>query len=152
VLRAIAGAVVLPDVTISPWLLLCTFLLALFLALCKRRQEKVTIDTAAPLPRASLASYHERLLDVLIMISSAVTIAAYSIYTFWPGTVEKFGTHALGFTIPFVIFGIFRYLYLVYRHAEGERPEKVLLRDAPLLINLLLYGISLIVIFHLKSC
>jgi len=151
VLRAIAGAVVLKDVTISPWLLLCAFLLALFLALCKRRQEKVSADDdAAPLQRASLAVYHERLLDVLIGITSAVTIASYSIYTLWPGTVEKFGTHALGFTIPFVIFGIFRYLDLVYRHSEGERPEKVLLKDGPLLVNLVLYGLVLFIIFHFK--
>ena len=151
VLRAIAGAVVLKDVTISPWLLLCTFLLALFLALCKRRQEKVSVaDTAALLQRESLAGYRERLLDVLIGITGAVTIASYAIYTLWPGTVDKFGTHALGFTIPFVIFGIFRYLDLVYRHAEGERPERILLKDIPLLVNIILYGLVLFVIFHFK--
>jgi 4-hydroxybenzoate polyprenyltransferase len=152
VLRAIAGAWVLNDVTISPWLLLCTFLLALFLALCKRRQEKTAADDkTVSLQRASLASYDERLLDILIGTSSAVTILSYSIYTLWPATVAKFGTRGLGFTIPFVIFGIFRYLYLVYRHDQGERPEKVLLKDGPLLINLVLYGIAIVLIFTLKG-
>jgi len=144
VLRAIAGAAAIPNVTISPWLLLCTFLLALFLALCKRRHEKFFLDSAH---RQSLEKYSRRLLDQLIAVTSAATIVAYSIYTFWPDTYQKFGTHSLGFTIPFVIFGIFRYLDLVYRHGKGDRPEMVLLTDVPLLANLFLYGLVITAVF-----
>ena len=146
VLRAIAGAVVL-NVDISPWLLLCTLLLALFLGLCKRRQEKVFDAVETHGHRPALARYDERLLDQLIAIVAATTVMSYSIYTLWPGTVEKFGTNALGFSIPFVIFGVFRYLDLVYRHQRGGRPEKVLLSDLPLLIDIALYGLSMILIF-----
>ncbi|MDD4870719.1 MAG: decaprenyl-phosphate phosphoribosyltransferase [Kiritimatiellae bacterium] len=146
VLRAIAGAVAIPGITISPWLLLCTFLLALFLALCKRRHEKFSFEDAH---RPSLEKYDQHLLDQLIAIVSACTIVSYAIYTLWPKTVEKFGTHSLGFTIPFVVFGIFRYLDLVYRHEKGDRPEIILLTDLPLLTNLALYAFSLYVIFSL---
>lgn len=148
VLRAIAGAVVL-NVDISPWLLLCTFLLALFLALCKRRQEKRLDTEDSVRHRASLQDYDGPLLDQLISAIAGATILAYAIYTLWPETVEKFGTHALGLTIPFVVFGIFRFLDLAYRHEQGERPEKILLTDIPMLTNLGLYGITLLIIFLL---
>ncbi len=153
VLRAMAGAVVLKDVAISPWLLLCTFLLALFLGLCKRRHEKLLLDDAAGSEhRASLGDYDERLLDLLIAIASSATIISYAIYTLWPETVQKFGTNKLGFTIPFVVFGVFRYLDLVYRHEKGGQPEKILLTDIPLLADLALYGLSIAAIFLLKRC
>ena len=84
--------------------------------------------------------YDERLLDQLIAIVAAATVVSYALYTLWPDTVEKFGTAKLGFTIPFVLFGIFRYLDLVYRHEEGGQPEKILLTDLPIVINVLLYG------------
>ncbi len=148
VLRAIAGAMVL-DVAISPWLLLCTFLLALFLALCKRRQEKSAMETTNGMPatRASLAGYDTRLLEILIAITAAATIVAYCLYTLSESTVAKFGTSWLGFTIPFVIFGVFRYLDLVFRHDQGERPERILLTDGPLIVNLCAYGLTLLLIF-----
>jgi 4-hydroxybenzoate polyprenyltransferase len=146
VLRAIAGAVALPGVTISPWLLLCTFLLALFLGLCKRRHEKSSFNNSF---RQSLEKYDQHLLEQLISITAAAVIVSYSIYTLWPGTVEKFGTHSLGFTIPFVIFGIFRYLDLVYRHEKGDRPEMILLTDIPLITDIVLYVLSLVAIFAL---
>ena len=141
VLRAIAGGLVI-QVTLSPWLLLCTFLLALFLALCKRRHEKVILADTSDASRPTLRHYDAHLLDQLIVIAAAATIVAYAIYTLWPQTVDKFGTNALGLTIPFVIFGIFRYMDLVYRHEQGERPEKVLLTDGPLLITIALYGLT----------
>jgi 4-hydroxybenzoate polyprenyltransferase len=146
VLRAIAGAVVV-NVAISPWLLVCAFMLALFLALCKRRHEKVTLEDAAAQHRAALEHYDQRLLDQLIGIISGATIVCYAIYTLWPDTVHKFGTTNLAFTIPLVIFGIFRYLDLVYRHDGGGRPEKILLTDGPLLIDLGLYGLAVLAIF-----
>ena len=151
VLRAIAGAVVLHDVTISPWLLLCTFLLALFLALCKRRHEKISLTDEAGPQRASLAGYDTGLLDQLIAITSAATIVSYAIYTLWPQTVDKFGTSGLGFTVPFVVFGIFRYLDLAYRHRKGDRPEKILLTDLPLLVDLALYALTIVIVIHLAA-
>ena len=141
VLRALAGALA-AGVMISPWLLLCTFLLAMFLALCKRRHEKTHVENHDR-SRHSMRGYDLGLLDQLISIVSASTVTAYAIYTLWPDTVAKFGTRKLALTIPFVIFGLFRYLDLVYRHAEGERPEKVLFTDPPLILNLLLYGATL---------
>ncbi|MDA0578200.1 MAG: decaprenyl-phosphate phosphoribosyltransferase [Verrucomicrobia bacterium] len=146
VLRAIAGAVVL-SVTISPWLLLCTFLLALFLALCKRRQEKLVVAELGHESRRSLEGYNERVLDLFIAIAAGATIVAYAIYTMSDATVAKFGTHYLGFTIPFVIFGVFRYLDLAYRLQRGERPEMVLLTDIPILLNLALYALTVALIF-----
>jgi 4-hydroxybenzoate polyprenyltransferase len=144
VLRAIAGAVVLPDAQASPWLLICTFLLALFLGLCKRRHEKLFLEKDDSVQRPALEQYDAKLLDQLIAVTSGATIVSYAIYTFWPETVEKFGTHALGFTVPFVIFGIFRYLDLVYRHDKGDRPEKILLTDIPLLVSVGLYGLCVL--------
>lgn len=148
VLRALAGAVVLPGLRISPWLLLCTLLLALFLALCKRRHEKVVLGDYGSEIRENLARYDQKLLDQLIAIVSAATIVSYSLYTLWPETVAKFQTTKLAFTIPFVIFGIFRYLDLVYRHEKGGQPELILLTDVPLLVDLALYGLSVILILN----
>lgn len=149
VLRAVTGALAV-SVPISPWLLLCTFLLALFLGLCKRRHEKILLDDGAEQHRAVLEQYNPLLLDQLIAIVSACTILAYSIYTLWPETVEKFGSHGLGVTIPFVVFGIFRYLDLVYRHGKGGQPEKILLSDAPLLTAIALFGASVLAVIGLR--
>ncbi len=147
VLRAIAGAVAI-TVTISPWLLLCTFLLALFLALCKRRHEKVILEDVSAQTRASMQGYDGKLLDQLIAIVSAATIVSYALYTLWPDTVQKFGSNHLSFTLPFVMFGLFRYLDLVYRHAQGGHPEKILLTDIPLIVNLALYGLTVLGILY----
>lgn len=148
VLRAVGGAVVI-SVDISPWLLLCTFVLALFLALCKRRHEKRLLAEDGAEHRASLEKYDERLLDQLISVAGGATIVCYSIYTLWPDTVHKFGSAAMGFTIPFVVFGVFRYMDLVYRREEGGRPEHLMLTDGPLVVDLLLYGAAVVAIFLL---
>ncbi len=146
VLRAIVGAVVL-EAQVSPWLLVCTFLLAVFLALCKRRQEFVRADaTSGHETRKSLTQYDERLLDQLIVIIASATLVCYANYTLATETVAKFSTHRLGFTLPFVLYGLFRYLYLVYRLDRGERPEQVLLTDIPMIVNICLYGICVLVI------
>ncbi len=142
VLRAIAGAVVI-EVEFSPWLLLCASLLALFLALCKRRHEKVLNDTANT-TRESLNDYSEKLLDQLIAVASSATIVCYSLYTLWPDTVMKFDTNKLALTIPFVIFGIFRYMDLVYRHNKGGHPEQILLTDGPLMLDIALYAMCVL--------
>jgi len=145
VLRALAGAVAI-GVKISPWLLLCTLLLAMFLALCKRRQEMTQEDYDATETRPSLSGYNEKVLDQLIAMTGASTLVGYALYTQWADTVLKFGSNRLGFTLPFVMFGLFRYVTLVYHHQKGERPEQVLLTDPPLLITIGLYGIATIAI------
>ncbi len=143
VLRALGGALVV-GVEFSPWLLLCTLLLALFLALCKRRHEKVVLSGTNGDARPALGGYDEKLLDKLIAVVSFATIASYSLYTFWPDTVEKFNSNKMSLTIPFVVFGIFRYLNLVYRHKKGDKPEQILLTDGPLLVDILLYGVTVL--------
>lgn len=148
VLRAIAGALVI-NVHISPWLLLCTFLLSLFLVLAKRRSEKNMEHTPDHSQRTALENYDMKLLDQMLGITSAATIVAYCIYTLDHQTVEKFGTTRLGYTVPFVVFGIFRYLDLVYRHKKGERPELILLTDTPTIVNIFIYLITLIIVFSL---
>ena len=146
VLRAAGGGAAI-QVVISPWLLVCAFLLALFLALCKRRHEKILFENSTEPRRASLEHYDRQLLDQLIAIVSAATIVSYSVYTLSPDTLLKFGTSLLSLTIPFVIFGIFRYLDLVYRRDEGERPERILLTDVVLIADLALYGLCVLGIF-----
>jgi len=146
VLRAMAGALAL-TVRISPWLLLCTFLLALFLALCKRRHEKILLQDDGEEHREALAGYNAGLLDLQIGVTAAGTLVCYSIYTLSSETVARFGTSALGFTIPFVVFGIFRYLDLVYTHSKGDRPEKVLLSDKILIVTILCYGLTALGVF-----
>ncbi|MEI6563501.1 MAG: decaprenyl-phosphate phosphoribosyltransferase [bacterium] len=148
VMRAAGGGLAMPVVIpISPWLLVCAFLLALFLALCKRRHEKLLLEETSVVHRASLDYYDKKLLDQLIAIVSAATIVSYAIYTLSMETVHKFGTPLLATTIPFVMFGIFRYLDLVYRKQGGGRPEKTLLTDMALIVDLCLYGICLLGIF-----
>jgi 4-hydroxybenzoate polyprenyltransferase len=144
-LRAVAGAIAI-DVDFSPWLLLCTLMLALFLGFCKRRQELVALRDGSPTQRPALRQYNRAVLDQLISISAASTVVCYSLYTLWPGTVDKFGTRGLAATIPLVVFGIFRYVFLVYAREHGEQPEQVLLTDRPLLATIALYGAAVLCI------
>jgi 4-hydroxybenzoate polyprenyltransferase len=127
VIRAAAGAEAV-DVRISPWLIVCTALLALFLALAKRRGELTVPDGAG---RGVLAGYSFPLVDQLVSIVAACTIVAYSLYTF-----EAREGSAMMATIPFVVFGIFRYLLLMHREDLGEEPESVLLSDLPILATI----------------
>ncbi|MGD9781702.1 MAG: decaprenyl-phosphate phosphoribosyltransferase [Kiritimatiellia bacterium] len=147
VLRALAGAVAI-HVRISPWLLVCAMLLALFLGLCKRRHEKVNL--AGQGTRAALDGYDERLLDLLVTMTGTAALVCYSIYTLWPETIAKFGTPWLGATIPFVVFGLFRYMDLVYRQDKGDRPEHILLTDLPLMADVALYGATVLGILLLR--
>lgn len=144
VLRAVAGAVAI-SVVISPWLLICTFLMALFLALCKRRHEKRRMDNGEDAAaRPSLQATNERLLDQLIAVTAGAVIVAYAVYTQWPETVAKFQTTRLSLTIPFVVFGIFRYLHLVYNREKGDQPESILLTDLPLIASVIIFGFAVI--------
>ncbi len=147
VIRAIAGAVAI-SVFISPWLILCTFLIALFLALAKRRHELILLNEAAASHRSNLADYTVPLLDQLISIVTAATIISYSIYTLSPGVTEKFGNRYMILTLPFVLYGIFRYLYLIYVREEGGSPTRVLLADLPLLVSAILWGMTAVGIIY----
>jgi len=148
VLRAVAGAVVI-QVKISVWLFICTILLALFLALNKRRYELVTLETNAQHHRKSLLEYSPYLLDQMISVVTAATLVAYCIYTVAPETVRKFHTEGLVLTIPFVIYGIFRYLYLVHKKESGGSPERTLLEDKPLVVGIILWIVAVGIIIYL---
>ena len=137
ILRAVAGALAI-HVIISPWLYVCTLLLALFLGFSKRYNELLTLQDAAPEHRRSLADYTPAMLEQLTSILVASTIMAYSLYTFSAENVPA--NHSLMLTIPFVLYGIFRYYYLVHRKNLGGAPELVLLRDLPLLLDVALWS------------
>lgn len=124
---------------ISSWILLCTFLLALFLALNKRRAEMVLLLDKSKDHRRSLEGYTVDFLDQLITVAAACSILSYSIYALSAESVAKHGTDKLIYTIPFVVFGIFRYLSLVHLKKGGSNPEKILLKDVPFLANILCY-------------
>jgi len=147
IIRAISGAAVL-DVIISRWLLVCTIFLSLFLILAKRRNEIVMMGTNAAGHRAILAEYGERFLDQMIAVATGCSVISYVLYTLDPETVSKFKTSNLVFTVPFVIYGIFRYLYLVYQKDMGGRPEMVLLMDRSLLFSVFLWiAVSMLIVY-----
>lgn len=148
VLRALGGAVAI-DVEISPWLILCTILLSLFLAFCKRRQELETLVGGAEDHRPSLREYSVGFLDQMISIVTASTVVCYSIYTISPEVEEKLGTRRLFLTIPFVLYGIFRYLYLVHQRGQGGSPTTALLTDRPLLVCVALWALAAGLILYL---
>jgi 4-hydroxybenzoate polyprenyltransferase len=147
VLRAAGGAVAL-SVVISHWLLVCTILLALLISLAKRRHELVLLASTATSHRPILGEYSPYLLDQMIGIVAASTLIAYIFYTISPETAQKFQTEWLGLTIPFPIYGIFRYLYLVHQREAGGSPSDLLLNDRPLLACVMLWILTVIVIIY----
>ena len=149
VLRAAAGAVAI-DVPISHWLLVVTILLALFLALSKRRHELVLLADGATGHRPILGEYSPYLLDQMISVVTASTLIAYIFYCISPETIQKFGTDLLGLTIPFPLYGIFRYLYLVHRREGGGSPSEMLLNDRPLLVCVALWVLAVVVIVYVR--
>jgi 4-hydroxybenzoate polyprenyltransferase len=152
VLRAIAGVELLqpvaPDTSISPWLLVCTFFGALFLALAKRRREIANAGESAAQQREVLASYSPDFVDGLLHATAATSLMSYALYTMWPATVEKFGTERLLYTVPIVAYGIFRYLFLVHRSASSEDPSLVLLTDRPMQVCVLSYLAVVLVVLY----
>ena len=138
VLRAVAGAAAI-GVEISHWLLICTLLLALFIALSKRRHELVLLENNASAHRGSLTEYTAYLLDQMIAVVTASTLMAYVLYTVDVRTVAVFGSKRLMYTVPFVIFGIFRYLYLIHQKGEGGNPDRIILSDRPFFVNMALW-------------
>ena len=147
VLRAVAGGKAI-GVEVSDWLLVCTLLLALFLALAKRRHELVSLTTSATGHRKILAEYSPYLLDQMISVVTASCLTAYAFYTMAPDTVQKYRTERLAWTIPFVIYGIFRYLYLVHQKEKGGSPTDILVTDRPLLLCVFLWALALLWIVY----
>lgn len=141
VIRAVAGSMAI-SVVISPWLILCSLLVALFLGFAKRRQEIVLMGDAATEHRSILKEYSVPLLDQLIGIVTAATIVCYAIYTLTPEVTQRLGSRYMVLTLPFVIYGIFRYLYLVHVHEKGGSPTKDLLTDPPLLLSIFLWTLT----------
>jgi 4-hydroxybenzoate polyprenyltransferase len=147
VLRAVAGAEAV-HVEISHWLLVCTILLALFIALAKRRHEIVLLAGGASSHRPILGEYSAYLLDQMIGVVTASTLISYIFYTISPETQAKFDTQWLGLTIPFPLYGIFRYLYLVHQREGGGSPADLLLTDRPLLACVALWALAVALIIY----
>jgi 4-hydroxybenzoate polyprenyltransferase len=145
VLRAVAGAVVI-SVPISPWLYVCTTLVALFIGFSRRRHELVLLAENANEHRASLNEYSLPLLDQMTAVVTSATIIAYSLYTFSAPNLPP--NHAMMLTIPFVLYGLFRYLYLIHVENKGGTPEEIFLSDLPMMIALGLWGLAVIAILY----
>lgn len=148
-IRVIAGGVAI-EVDISAWLLICTFLLALFIALSKRRHELIFLEKEASSHRPILKEYSPYLLDQMISVVTASTVIAYCLYTISEETIAKFGSSNLIFTVPFVLYGIFRYLYLIHQKCEGGSPESLLIKDKPFFFGILLWIVSAILILYVE--
>ncbi|NIM90431.1 MAG: decaprenyl-phosphate phosphoribosyltransferase [Candidatus Aminicenantes bacterium] len=149
-IRVVAGGLAI-EVSLSSWLLICTILLALFLALSKRRHELVLLEDEASDHRPILEEYSPYLLDQMIAVVTASTVIAYCLYTISEETVTKFGTSNLIFTVPFVLYGIFRYLYLIHQKSEGGSPEALIIKDKPLLIDIFLWIAAAVIILYLSA-
>jgi 4-hydroxybenzoate polyprenyltransferase len=147
VLRAVAGALAI-GVAISGWLIICTLQIALFLALGKRRHEYISLGESAARHRPILAEYSAGLLDQMIAVVTASAVTAYALYTMSAETVAKFHTQLLPATLPFVLYGIFRYLYLLYRRQLGGNPSELFLNDRALLLNTLCWMVAVVLIIY----
>jgi 4-hydroxybenzoate polyprenyltransferase len=149
VFRAWAGALAV-DVAVSHWLVLCSFVVALFLGFVKRRQEIAGLDgdTRA---RPALESYSVEFLDQAIPVVTASTVLAYSLYALSPEVAAKLGTPYMGLTIPPVLFGIFRYLFLVHRRGEGDNPTEVVLGDRPLQATVAIWAALVLILLRTSS-
>jgi 4-hydroxybenzoate polyprenyltransferase len=147
VLRVMAGGVAV-EVEVSAWLILCTSFLALFLAFSKRRHELMLLADEASGQRQVLTHYSPAFLDQMINVVTAGTVVSYAVYAISPETAEKFHTRDLIFTMPFVLFGIFRYLYLIYQQPSERNPTEAILGDRPFLINILLWVASVVWVLY----
>jgi hypothetical protein len=143
----VAGAEVIP-VEISPWLILCTLLLALFLVAGKRRHELTLLQAEAREHRVSLGDYSIAFLDQMITLVLSATVVAYCLYTMSEDVAIKLGTPLLPLTIPFVLYGIFRYLYLLHHRKEGGSPTRTLFTDRPLLLDVMLWAGAVALILY----
>lgn len=147
VLRVLAGGAA-TGVQISAWIVLCTFFIALFLAFSKRRHELILLADEASDQRPVLSQYSPAFLDQMINVVTASTVVSYAMYAIAPETTEKFHTQHLIYTIPMVLFGIFRYLYLIYQKTSRRNPTEAILRDPAFLINILIWGLAVLLIVY----
>ena len=147
VIRAVAGAVII-GVEISAWLVVCTILLALFLGFGKRRHELVLLENQATDHRRILSEYSPYFLDQMISVVTASTVVAYAFYTLSPEVETKLGTGHMDLTIPFVLYGVFRYLYLIHQKEGGGSPTRMLLSDKPILGNVILWLLAVVFIVY----
>jgi 4-hydroxybenzoate polyprenyltransferase len=147
VLRVAAGAVVAQAERFSPWLYVCTTLLALFIALGRRREELILLEDNANQHRKILEEYSPAFIDEMLNVVTAATIIAYSLYTFSAENLPP--NKSMMLTIPFVIYGLLRYLYLIHQKKMGGSPEEIVLKDIPLLVNNLLWGVTAVIILYL---
>jgi 4-hydroxybenzoate polyprenyltransferase len=146
VLRVIAGVVLVNTARFSPWLYLCMVFLALFIAISKRRHELVLLDEQANAHRSIFDEYNLPLLDEMTRLVTACAAMAYSLYTFSAPNLPQ--NHAMMLTVPFVLYGLFRYMYLVHVKNEGGEPEELVLKDRPLLVTVGLWGLMVVVILY----
>jgi 4-hydroxybenzoate polyprenyltransferase len=149
VLRVAAGVVVVNAERFSPWIYVCMVLLALFLGIGKRRQEIVLLQGNANNTRRILEEYNLRFLDEMLALVSSTTVMAYSLYTFSAPNLPP--NHMMMLTVPFVLYGLFRYLYLIHVKGETEPPDVVVLKDRALLADVLLFGLVVVLIFYVLS-
>ena len=147
VLRVLAGTE-LAEVMPSDWLIICTIMLSLFLGFGKRRHELVVTRVDALSHRKVLGEYSLSFLDQMIAVSTACIVMSYALYTVSPQTVGRFGTRNLVFSIPFVIYGIYRYLYLIHQKNMGGNPPREIIKDLPLLINAFLWALLVVLIIY----
>ncbi|TVL99628.1 MAG: decaprenyl-phosphate phosphoribosyltransferase [Candidatus Brocadia sp. WS118] len=147
VLRVLGGAVII-SVIASPWLIICTILLSLFLGFSKRRHELILLEDRAANHRSVLENYSPYFLDQMISVVTASTVICYALYTMSKDTVERLGTSNLIYTIPFVLYGIFRYLYLVHQREKGGNPTEIMVTDKPMMINVSLWAIASMVFIY----
>jgi 4-hydroxybenzoate polyprenyltransferase len=149
VLRVIAGVVVIEVERFSPWLYVCMTLLALFMGFGKRRHELFTLGVNANNHRASLQHYNLELIDQMSVVVISASVMAYSLYTFSAPNLPRLGNQPLMMlTIPFVLYGLFRYQYLIHVKREGGAPEEIVLKDAPFIVDLLLYGVTVLILMY----
>ncbi len=146
-LRSFAGCAVI-GVEVTPWLFICTLSLALMLSFGKRRNELNVLNDEAKNHRKALEFYNNKLLDIILTICSATTIGTYSLYTMAPETVARFGTQKLIITLPFVMYGVFRYLYLIYVEHKGGDPTSLLVKDIPSVVNAVLWVLCIVYVIY----
>lgn len=146
-LRVMAGAAAIA-VKASHWILLCTFFFSLFLAFCKRYEELAKQSEATGQTRATMADYTASFLNMMIGPLAALSILTYALYTVSPETIATHGTDRLMYSVPFVVYGVFRYLFLVYRKSEGGDPARLLFRDVPLIVCGVGYAAAVVVLLR----
>ncbi len=149
VLRVAAGVVVIQVAAFSPWLYTCTALLSLFLAVGKRRQELLLLSEKSGSVRVTLEQYNLPLLDDMLRMVMTGTVIAYLLYSIEAPSILLAGTNLALLTVPFVLYGMFRYLYLIHVKGEGSAPDEVLLKDRPLQIAILLWGLTFVLILYI---